>query len=412
MTLGAVRRARTAIAVAVACLVALAAPVGAQDTTTAPTSVGETCVEVGARFVYRGGTPASVTVPVEPVAGVVEAVTVVVDDPPHPLGASQSSERVAVSLGAAVVGTTPDLPDDETGASYVLPVGGTLEFDTVTVTHAPDLGPDSITAVSVCVAWTPTSASSTTTTSTTTTTTTSTTTTTTTTPPIVAPPPSSSTTSTVPPAPGQGSFAAACAAVGSDDLASLIWTAEGTLPSTVVSGDPVTLGQQRWSVSVPASVLEAARSLGLVDAGDVVPVSIGATISARDTAEQERSAPGLSTSVVVAVGADGTALPAVATVAAPDMDFTATGDRIDVRIATATATLDLGGESVELSCTFAPDQPPFVSSPPTEVAGPPPGELAFTGPSTYLWAAIIVFVLLDVGYLVWSVGRPERRRFS
>ena len=95
------------------------------------------------------------------------------------------------------------------------------------------------------------------------------------------------------------------------------------------------------------------------------------------------------------------------------MVFTPTTDRVDVRITTATADLDFGlSEPVRLTCSFDADQPPFVSSPPTEVAGPPPGELAFTGPSTYLWTAIIVFVLLDVGYLAWSTGRPGRRRFS
>ena len=47
-------------------------------------------------------------------------------------------------------------------------------------------------------------------------------------------------------------------------------------------------------------------------------------------------------------------------------------------------------------------------TPPIEVAGPPP-ELAITGPNSYLWAAVITFLMLDVGYLLWSIGRPEKR---
>ena len=128
-------------------LLALGSPAAvAQEAEPTP---AETCVTPNVRFIHHGGAPRSVTVPITPVAGTVASITVVVDDPPHPQGATQTSERVTISLGSHVVGTTPDLPDDETGATHVLPVGVALEFDTVTITHAPDEGPDSITVVSI-----------------------------------------------------------------------------------------------------------------------------------------------------------------------------------------------------------------------------------------------------------------------
>lgn len=387
----------------------VAAVIGAAGAAGGQTASSEVCATIGERFVYFGGTPASVTVPIGPIIGSVESVTVVVNDTSHPDGASQPSERVTISLGADVIGTTPDLADAETGATHVLPVGADVDVDSLTVTHAPEAGPDSINVVSVCVSLAPPQPTTTTSAPSTTT---STTTTSTLPPTPVVPAPPSSTTTTEPPVPGAGSFAASCSAAGAPDLAALVWTAQGVLPSTITSGELATLAQQQWSVSIPASIFDQAIDLGLVVPGDVVPVSIGASIHADGTDEGTQTVSGLASSVVVAVNEDGTAQPAVAVVSAPDMVFTPNADRIEVRLAAGTAELDLGlGEPVRFTCAFGDEEPPFVSSPPTEVAGPPE-ELAFTGVSTYLWAALIVFVLVDVGYLLWSAGRPERRRVS
>jgi hypothetical protein len=223
--------------------IAVVAPAAAQTTPGQPT---QSCATIGERFVNRGGPIGSATASIGPIDGFVESATVVVADPSHPAGATQVSERVSVSLGGIAIGTTPDLPDDEVDATYTLTVGAAINADSVTVTHAPSAGLDSIDIVSVCVVWSPPPP--------TTTTTTTSTTTTTTTLPVVAsttlppssstePPATSTTTSTTiapppttPPAPGLGSFAASCVAVGSDSQAGLIWTASGTLPGTIVGG--------------------------------------------------------------------------------------------------------------------------------------------------------------------------------
>ena len=94
-------------------------------------------------------------------------------------------------------------------------------------------------------------------------------------------------------------------------------------------------------------------------------------------------------------------------VAADDMTFTPTADRVAFRLAAATLVMRLGDTDVDVSCAFDVEQPPIVVTPPGEIAGPPPGELAVTGPSL-LVAGIVVFVLLDVGYLAWSATRPRR----
>lgn len=384
-------------------------------------------------FVYRGGVPTSLTFPLGPLDGMVDVVTVSVRDDAHPDGDPQLSERVTVTLGDVVVGTTDDLPDDQTGAVFTFSFGLTSDADTVTISHVPGDGPDSIGVVEVCV--TTVALPSTTTLPASTTTNPSPTTTTfappaTSAPPVTtsAPPPTNppptttaSPTTSAPPSssvpppntvPSGGSFSATCAAVGSDDLASLVWTASGNLPTETVAGTPITLSDQEWSVSIPGSVLESATELGLIEIGDSIPVVIGGTISASGTDEPTRSAHDLATSVVVTANTGGAVQPALARTPAPDMVFTPNSDAVAFRMSTASAALDLGlAEPVQLTCTFDEAQPPFVASPPAQVS-PPPGELAFTGPSTYLWAAIIVFVLLDVGYLLWSASRPERRPLS
>ncbi|MEM9202145.1 MAG: hypothetical protein AAGC53_10815 [Actinomycetota bacterium] len=380
-------------------------------------------------FAFDGSDPDSVTVPFGPILGEVDAVTVTVFDRSHPGAETQPGERVTISLGTTAVGTTPDLPDGDQAATYVLAVGRYLETDSLSVAHSPSEVADSITVVSVCVTFAVAPPSTTTTIAPTTTTTVPVTTTTvpdgttTSAPPPTNPPPTTTASpttsappsSSVPPTntvPSGGSFSATCAAVGSDDLASLVWTASGNLPTETVAGTPITLSDQEWSVSIPGSVLENATDLGLIEIGDSIPVVIGGTISASGTDEPTRSAHDLATSVVVTANTGGAVQPALARTPAPDMVFTPNSDAVAFRMSTASAALDLGlAEPVQLTCTFDEAQPPFVASPPAQVS-PPPGELAFTGPSTYLWAAIIVLVLLDVGYLLWSASRPERRPLS
>ncbi len=384
-------------------------PAAGQDAAT------EVCVDVGVRFRWFGGPVTSVTIPIEAVDGLVESITVEVEDENHPSSGPQTSERVTIALGAQTVGTTPDLDDDVTEASLTLAVGATLAFDTVTITHAPDVGPDSITVRQLCVAIASPPSSTTVAPATTSSTTsvpasTSSTSTTTSTPAEPSSTTTTTTTTTVPPqVPGSGSFVADCATVGAPAEAALVWAARGTLPSAVSVGTPIALTEQVWSVTIPGALFDNALALDLIADGDEVGVVIGGTIAADNTEEGERSATGLVGAAPVVIGDDGSARPATGTVAAPDMVFTPTASPVTVRLAAATLDLDLGlAEPVQLACVFD-DTPPHVTSPPPDVSPPEPPELAITGPGTYLWAGIVVFVLLDVGYLAWSATRPRRR---
>lgn len=421
------------------------------------------CVGIWTQFSFDGDTPDSRTVPVPLVDGHVVSVVVDLSDFGHPEPMSQPGERVSVALGDTVVATTPDLGDDETRRQYTLPVGRTLTFDSVTVTHAPIEVPDDIFVKTVCIEFTddpgPSSSTSTvpgdgstTTTSTpstssssttsvptdgsttsTTTTTSPTTTSPTTSVPTDGPTTSTSTTSTpattssttvpgegstttssttvpvptvAPPTtiPGQGSYVAECTS-GATTAAGFVWTAAGSVSDTVVPGEPITLSSQVWQVAIPASVLENARQAGLIAIGDTFEVVIGATIAATDTVEGEQSQSGIVGSVTVGDAGDGSAASAQVAVAADDMTFTPTGDRVAFRLAAGSILLRIGPD-VEVVCGFDVQQPPIVVTPPGEIAGPP--ELAVTGPSPLLVAGIVVFVLLDVGYLAWSATRPRR----
>ena len=204
--------------------------------------------------------------------------------------------------------------------------------------------------------------------------------------------------------PGQGSFVAECTS-GATSAAGFVWTAAGSVPDTVVPGEPITISAQVWQVAIPLSVLENARQAGLIAIGDTFEVVIGATIAADDTVEGEQSQAGIVGSVTVVDAGDGTASSAQVVVAADDMTFTPIGDRVAFRLAAGSILLRIGPD-VEVECAFDVEQPPIVVTPPGEIAGPP--ELAVTGPSPLLVAGIVVFVLLDVGYLAWSATRPRR----
>ncbi|MEO0494222.1 MAG: hypothetical protein AAF081_12485 [Actinomycetota bacterium] len=453
------RRAATAVTAAAALMLAafaVIAPVATAAGGGGGTGGDPLCIGIWTEFHFDGITPATVVRPISATEGYVVSIVVDLADFAHPDEEPQSGERVSVALGDTIVGTTPDLGDQEVRRAFTLPVGRSLSFDTATVRHVPNGEPDDLFVKTVCIvlgdaptsttttgAPTTTDPTSTTTTDPATTTTTDPVTSTTTTEPgsstttepgsststtiagptsstsvpdssttapdpSLAPTTSTVVTSTVPTTiPGMGSFAADCTS-GVTDAGTFVWTARASVPSVVVIGEPLVVSDQVWQVAIPAAVLENARQAGLVSLGDEIGVSIGATIAADGTVEASRGQSGLAASFTVTDAGDGTAAGADVAVAADDMTFTPTATRVEFRFADASLRIDLPGGALELACSFDPDQPPIVQTPPNEVAGPPPGELAVTGPNPLLLTAIVIFVLFDVGYLAWSATRPRR----
>src|SRR5690606_29614944 len=197
----------------------------------------------------------------------------------------------------------------------------------------------------------------------------------------------------------------------------------------VDAGSKVSLVDQSWEVTVPASVLQTGINLGLLKAGDSPAGKAVVSVFASNTKEgTARSAPvGLSVGPIVVSG--GAAQPAVTTFSVPDMSWMAVGGDVAFAFAGAEVSVEVGPLEVVFTCTPKDPSVTIVTAavrgqtgippalpgtgPQPEVLGettaPDPGagsrSLPRTGANALVPMALAIG-LIDVGYLLASAARP------
>src|SRR5699024_6524850 len=103
---------------------------------------------------------------------------------------------------------------------------------------------------------------------------------------------------------GTGRYTATCSNNATPDLSELAFEVTGSTLSPVDAGSKVSLVDQSWEVTVPASVLQTGINLGLLKAGDSPAGKAVVSVFASNTKEgTARSAPvGLSVGPIVVSG--------------------------------------------------------------------------------------------------------------
>lgn len=345
-----------------------------------------------------------------------------------PLGVGGAAVPVAGSLFAQASvagGLIKARFDCSPGTTVINPPGGTSGTTFTPATAAPF---ETIT-VSGGSTTTTSSTSSTTSSSTSSTSTTSSTSSTSTTSTTVG---STTTTTAAPGATevtGTKAFVTSCKNNVTPDLSELTFAITGTAPTQVTAGQPVTLSDQSWTVSVPASVLNTGLGLGLLNIGDSVAGTVTPSLFATNTVEGTRKL----SPIAVQIGPiqdDGSASvppkakPASTTFAVPDTTWTSVGGTVGYGLGDTAIEVAVGPLKVSFTCTpkdpsLAVVQTNVIGSTGVAAAGRPTSvlgvqqtqsaELPRTGISLFGPLAFAV-ALLDLGYLMLSVVSPARRR--
>ena len=219
------------------------------------------------------------------------------------------------------------------------------------------------------------------------------------------------------------------------DASELSFKVTGTTMSPVTAGEQAVLEDQAWEVTVPASVLQTGINLGLLSAGDSLPVEVTAAVFASNTKEGTRTAaPEAFTAGPIEVSS-GAAQPLTTGFAVDDMTWTAVGG--DVGFSMAETVMNVAVGPLEVVFTCEPKDPGLTivqatvigktNIPPagrdeddedddgTEVKGETVtskgGALPRTGWNPWVGMALGIG-LIDLGYLLASAVRPARRRWQ
>jgi len=214
---------------------------------------------------------------------------------------------------------------------------------------------------------------------------------------------------------GTADYTATCHNNVTPDASELAFRVTGTTVSPVQSGQQVVLRDQRWEVTVPASVLQTGINLSLLKAGDSPAGTATASVVASNTSEGVRT----SSPVPVVVGpievVGGAAQPVTTAFAVPDMSWTAVGGPVAFEMAETKLAVAIGPLEVIFTCE--PKDPGVtivqaaVNGTATEVRGVTTTRaLPRTGTSPVVPVALAIG-LLDLGYLLISAVRPARRRW-
>ncbi len=238
---------------------------------------------------------------------------------------------------------------------------------------------------------------------------------------------------------GTETFVATCTNSVTPDSAELSFAITGTAPAKVNAGDTVTLSDQSWTVSVPASVINTGLGLGLLQIGDTVSGTVTPALFASNTEEGTR----VLSPIAVQIGPiedDGTsstppkAKPVSATFAVPDTSWTTVGGTVGYSLGSADVLVAIGPIEVGFSCepndlTLSVVETEVVGSTGVPPAGRPGGggttattaavkgtqttqstsTLPKTGSDLLVPVAVAVG-LLDLGYLLLTATRATGRR--
>jgi hypothetical protein len=240
-------------------------------------------------------------------------------------------------------------------------------------------------------------------------------------------PTTTTTTAPEPEAPNVGTavYVTECTNTITPDISELTFEVTGEAPFRVNVGEPIVLTNNRWTVTVPASVLNTGIGLGLLAPGDTISGAVRGGVAGTNTLEGVVEFGPVPISVgPIEVDPDfGEALPAEVTFDPGDLVFTASGGQADFSLAFASVDVAIGPIELTFECTPTvlglvfvstevigdPLQPP--ATPATaEQAGATTGTLPATGASGLLLQLLIAAILIDVGYLGWSAARPATGR--
>ena len=225
------------------------------------------------------------------------------------------------------------------------------------------------------------------------------------------------------------------------DVIPIDFTVEGTVPGAVESGDIITITAQTWTVAVPGPLLDQVGPfLGGATSFDA---SLTPSVDGTNTDPANAVAP----AVVAAVGPIGSPPNPDLVTAFPvgDLSVQATGGDATFQMGPTTMVVPLpGGLVVSLACVPSPLPSPWLTvtvtgaplppKPPTDVTPPavtppavtPPavlaaaatpvesatGTLPYTGSDSRSLAIQVLagLLLVQIGYLLWSVTRPVPAR--
>jgi hypothetical protein len=226
---------------------------------------------------------------------------------------------------------------------------------------------------------------------------------------------------------GTGSYTTTCTNSVTPDVSELLFAVSGSTMSPIEAGSTVSLTNQSWEVTVPASVLQTGINLGLLHAGDSPAGTAVVSVFASNTKEGTIAAAPVALSIGPIVVTGGLAQPAKTAFAVPDMSWTAVGGSVAYAMANASIEVEVGPLKVQFTCSPKDSTVSIVTGgvrgktdipsakAGTEVLGatitPAAAAAALprTGANTLVPLALAVG-LIDVGYLLASVAQPARRR--
>jgi hypothetical protein len=225
---------------------------------------------------------------------------------------------------------------------------------------------------------------------------------------------------------GTGNYTTTCKNSVTPDVSELVFAVTGSTMSPVEAGSPVSLTNQSWEVTVPASVLQTGINLGLLNAGDSPAGTAVVSVFASNTKEGTLAAAPVALSVGPIVVQGGAAQPAKTAFAVPDMTWTSVGGNVAFAMASASVEVEVGPLKVKFTCKPKDASVTIITAAvrgKTDIPAAKPDDgtqvlgetvtaaeaLPRTGASTLVPIALAVG-LIDLGYLFASAAQPARRR--
>ena len=191
-----------------------------------------------------------------------------------------------------------------------------------------------------------------------------------------------------------------------------------------MSGDNLVITGQSWTATVPASVLQTAINLGLLNFGDTVHVTATPNLKGTNTDPADNKAPDVAFSVgPIVPDGNGDAQATSATFPVGNLTYRATGGNATFAMSTTKMLITIGALKITFTCTPTDPVPVLLT---TIVTGPQlptttttteatavlaATELPRTGPdSRTLWVEVVTgLLMIQIGYILWSVTKPARK---
>jgi hypothetical protein len=208
------------------------------------------------------------------------------------------------------------------------------------------------------------------------------------------------------------------------DQSSIPFTVKATAINRAALGSKVTVTGQRWTVTVPGSVLDTGINLGLLNPGDTINGKVEAVSSVGNATPGSVTASAIPIKVgpIQVDAVSGAAKPAAVSFDVPDTVVTATGGTLTVTLGVSKITVTIGALNVTFTCTPASGGP-FAQ---VEVAGqgtvpattstvPKVASSGAKVPKTgsddrqLMFSALLALALLQLGAVLWGGVRRQSR---